>query len=83
MAKWYRLVSCDDVKDVAHVLRNVIHHAYKAEYVMPWPPTAHDIPLPDLTDSFATLTPTSSSMDDRHQILSISQGFCRDTTACL
>ena len=42
-----------------------------------------DIPLPDLNDRFATLTPTSSSMDDRHQILSISQVFCQETTAGL
>ena len=65
------------------MLRSVIHHAYKAVYVMPWPPTAHDIPLPDLTDRFATLIPTSSSIDDRHQILFISQVFCRETTAGL
>ena len=31
MAGVYKLVSCDDLKDVAQELRNVIYHAYKAE----------------------------------------------------
>ena len=31
MAGVYKLVSCDDLKDVVQELRSVIHHAYKAE----------------------------------------------------
>ena len=27
----YKLVSCDDLKDVAQELRSVIYHAYRAE----------------------------------------------------
>ena len=43
MAGVYKLVSCDDLKDVGKELRSVIHHAYMAEKVMPWPPTVYDI----------------------------------------
>ena len=31
MAGAYKLVSCEDLKDVAQELRTVIHHAYKVE----------------------------------------------------
>ena len=31
MAGVYKLVSCDDLKDVAQELRSAIHHAYKAD----------------------------------------------------
>ena len=34
MAGVYKLVSCDDPKDVTQELRSVIYHAYKAEEVM-------------------------------------------------
>ena len=44
MAGVYKLVSCDDLKAVGQESRSVIHHAYKAEYVMSCPPTVHDIP---------------------------------------
>ena len=31
MAGVYKLVSCDDLKDVGQELKSVSHHAYKAE----------------------------------------------------
>ena len=31
MAGVYKLVSCDDLTDVAQELKSVIHHAYEAE----------------------------------------------------